>query len=397
MKKVLVYRNTLLSYSETFIRAQILSYRRWHGVLAGAERLPGSNLEGLTTLLLGKGKPSIGNRAFRRVRERIGFAPPSAVAQLNREAAQLAHVHFGTDAVRIWPVLRRLKIPVVVTLHGYDINTYKEWWEQGHGGRWRRTYPKKLLAIADNANVSFIAVSEAVRQRAIEYGIPAEKVFTKYIGIDVSRFSPGGRPILERKRQILYVGRMIEKKGGGILIEAFARVRQQVPAAELVMAGDGPLLEEFKHLARRLNVPVTFMGQVLNDEVKRQIDESRVFCLPSITARNGDAEGLPISVLEAQACGVPVVTSARGGATEGIEPGRTGVAFREKDVDALESALVRLLSDDTLVAHMTDAAQAHVRARFDLRQCTVALEELYDHVLPNQGSSSGVNRSRRAS
>lgn len=94
---------------------------------------------------------------------------------------------------------------------------------------------------------------------------------------------------------------------------------------------------------------------------------------------NGDAEGLPITVLEAQACGVPVVTSARGGATEGIEDGRTGFAFREKDIDALESALVRLLSDDPLVARMTVVAQAHVRARFDLRQCTVALEELYDH------------------
>lgn len=84
-------------------------------------------------------------------------------------------------------------------------------------------------------------------------------------------------------------------------------------------------------------------------------------------------------MLEAQACGVPVVTSARGGATEGIEDGRTGFAFREKDIDALESALVRLLSDDPLVARMTVVAQAHVRARFDLRQCTVALEELYDH------------------
>lgn len=378
MKKVIVYRNSLLPYSETFIRTQVLSYRRWHAVLAGAERLPGSNLEGLTTLLLGKGRPSISGRVFRRVRERIGYAAPSVVAQLDREAAQLAHVHFGTDAVRIWPVLRRLKIPVFVTLHGYDINTYKEWWEQGHGGRGRRTYPKKLLAMADNADVTFVAVSEAIRQRAIDFGIPGEKVFTKHIGVDVSRFTPGGLPILKRKRQVLYVGRMVEKKGGSILIEAFARVRQEVPTARLIMAGDGPLLGEFKRLARRLKVPVTFMGKTPTKEVKRQIDKSRVFCLPSIIARNGDAEGLPISVLEAQACGVPVATSARGGATEGIRHGRTGFAFQEGDVHALEAALLRLLSDDTLVAQMSEAAQAHVRARFDLRKCTAALEELYD-------------------
>ncbi len=144
-------------------RAQVLSYRRWHAVLAGAERLPGSNLEGLTTLRLSKGWPRIVDRGVRRIREQIGFVPPSVMAKLKREAAQIAHVNFGTDAVRIWPALRRLQIPVIVTLHGYDINIYKEWWEQGHGGRWRRTYPKKLLAMADHANVSFIAVSEAVR------------------------------------------------------------------------------------------------------------------------------------------------------------------------------------------------------------------------------------------
>lgn len=380
MKKVLVYRNSLLPYSETFIRSQILAYRRWHGVLTGSERLPDSNFEGLTTLLLGKGRPTFSGRVFRRVKERLGYAAPGIVAQLERESAQLAHVHFGTDAVRIWPVLRRLTIPVIVTLHGYDINTYKEWWEQGHGGRGRRTYPSKLLAMAAHADVSFVAVSEAIRQRAIDFGIPGEKIFTQYIGVDLSRFAPGGLPISKRKRQVLYVGRMVEKKGGSILIEAFARVRQQAPTARLVMAGDGPLLGELKRLARRLNVPVKFMGKTPVKEVKRQIDKSRVFCLPSIIASNGDAEGLPISVLEAQACGVPVVTSARGGATEGIRHGRTGFAFQEGDVPALESALLRLLSDDTLVAQMAEAAQAHVRARFDIRKCTAALEELYDRI-----------------
>lgn len=378
MKKVLVYRHTLLPYSESFIRAQVLSYRRWHGVLAGTECLPGSNLEGLTTLLLNGDRPSIGHRLFRRFSNQIGLAPYDVVAKLSREAAQIAHVHFGTDAVMIWPALRRLNIPVVVTLHGYDITTHKEWWQQGHGGWRRRGYPKKLLAMAGDPRVSFVAVSDAIRERASEYGIPTEKIFTKYIGIDVSRFTPGIRPILQRKQRVLYVGRMVEKKGGNILIEGFARARHQIPNAELVMVGDGPLLENFKHLAHRLNAPVTFEGAVPHDEVKRQLDEARVFCLPSITAENGDAEGLPIVVLEAQACGVPVVTSARGGATEGIEHGRTGFAFTEKDVSALASALVRLLRDDTLVAQMAAGAQAHVRARFDLHNCTAALEDLYD-------------------
>ena len=122
---------------------------------------------------------------------------------------------------------------------------------------------------------------------------------------------------------------MVEKKGANILIEAFARVRKQIENAELVMVGDGPLLAEFKQLAQQLRVPVTFTGTLSSDQVKQQIDEARVFCLPSVTATNGDAEGFGLVLLEAQACGVPVVTSARGGATEGIKDGVTGCAFPE--------------------------------------------------------------------
>jgi glycosyltransferase involved in cell wall biosynthesis len=172
-----------------------------------------------------------------------------------------------------------------------------------------------LLALAAQDRVHFIAVSEAIRRRAVEYGIPPERISVRYIGIDLSRFRFGGRPLCKRRRRILYVGRMVEKKGGALLLRAYARVRATISDAELVMIGDGPLLGSYAKLADELNVPVSFLGNLPSSEVKQQIDEARVFCLPSITASNGDAEGLAIVILEAQACGVPVVTSARGGAT----------------------------------------------------------------------------------
>ncbi len=379
MNKVLVCRAGLLPYSETFIREQLLAYSRWKPVLVGTHRVePGLPLDGLDVRLLHSATPTLASRLYKRLLRELHVAPPGGTRRLQAENAALVHVHFGTDAVDYWPLLERLNLPVVVTLHGFDINIHKHEWQRDRSSIANRCYPGRLLAMSRQRGVHFVAVSEAIRQRAIDYGIAPAAVTVRYIGIDRARFAFSGAPIANRPRRILYVGRLVEKKGGELLIRAFAQVRSQVPDAELVMAGDGPLGTRFRELAVQLGVAVQFLGSVSSAEVKRQIDSARVFCLPSVTAANGDAEGLPISILEAQACGVPVVTSARGGVTEGIIPGITGFAFAEGDVATLGGRLLQLLRDDALATSMSAAAIAFIAERFDIGSCTRALEDLYD-------------------
>lgn len=193
-----------------------------------------------------------------------------------------------------------------------------------------RLYPHRLLQLAVEPRVRFVAVSDALRQRAIEYGIPSEKIEVSYIGIDSTRFRPGQVPICQRDLQVLFVGRLVEKKGCRVLIEAMARVRQQLPQAKLTVIGDGVLRGELEVQAAKQGAPVTFLGARSTDDVKAEINKSRVLCLPSITASSGDAEGFGIVLLEAQASGVPVVTSALGGATEGILEGATGFPSQQE-------------------------------------------------------------------
>jgi glycosyltransferase involved in cell wall biosynthesis len=379
MNKVLVCRAGLLPYSETFIREQLLAYSRWKPILVGTHRVePGLPVDGLELRLLHSATPTLPSRLFKRALRELHVAPPGAVRKLRAENAALVHVHFGTDAVDYWPLVKQLNLPVMVTLHGFDINIHKEEWQRDRGSLASRRYPARLLAMSRQRGVHFVAVSEAIRRRAIEYGIAPDAITVRYIGIDRRRFAFSGVPLAARPRRILYVGRLVEKKGGELLIRAFARVRAQVPDAELVMAGDGPLENRFRAAAAQAAVAVQFLGSVASEEVKRQIDCARVFCLPSITAANGDAEGLPISILEAQACGVPVVTSARGGVTEGIIPGVTGFGFAEGDVVALGDRLLQLLRDDPLALSMSDAAPRFIAEKFDINQCTRALEDLYD-------------------
>jgi glycosyltransferase involved in cell wall biosynthesis len=377
-KRVIVFKSELLRDSEVFIREQVRSYARWKPVLAGFHPAGNLDLSGLELDFLGDKSPSRWNYRARMILRELNISPPGVLRRLKRWGPSLLHIHFGIELVSIWPTARSLGVPILTTLHGLDVNISDASW-----GKERfpdRLYPRRLAAIAADPRVYFIAVSDSIRESAIDRGIPASKVFRQYIGVDVSRFSPGGQPILKRNRRILYVGRMVEKKGGNILIEAFANVRKHVSDAELVMIGDGPLLEEFKQLAQRLQLPVIFYGSLRSDQVKEQMDEARVFCLPSITAKNGDAEGFGLVLLEAQACGLPVVTSARGGATEGIRHGATGFAFPESDIHALESALLRLLSDDNLAESMAKEARVFVESNFDIGRCTAALEDLYDQV-----------------
>jgi len=270
-----------------------------------------------------------------------------------------------------------LDLPVLVTLHGYDINTERQWWESGRGGFVLRQYPQGLLAMARDPRVHFIAVSHAIRERAIEVGIPPEKISVNYIGVDTRRFVPGGPPLAQRD-EVLFVGRLVEKKGCRYLIEAFGQVQDRFPDARLVIVGTGPQEPRLHALAQQLGVRVEFPGSLSPREVRERLLRARVFCLPSITARNGDAEGLGIVLLEAQAAGVPVITSARGGAEEGIVHGSTGFAHAEKDVGALRDGLAALLGNDELATRFGLDGRRHVVEHMDIRDCVARLETIYD-------------------
>jgi glycosyltransferase involved in cell wall biosynthesis len=147
------------------------------------------------------------------------------------------------------------------------------------------------------------------------------------------------------------------------------------------MIGDGPLLTKARQLAQELRAPVEFLGARNPTEVLENLHLARVFCLPSITATNGDAEGLPIVLLEAQACGVPVITSAQGSCEEAMLPGKSGDAFREGDVAQLEDRLEQWLMDDALARAASGAARQFMMDAFDMRHCTRQLESAYNSLL----------------
>lgn len=380
---VLVFRTQLLPKSEVFIKNQILSYHKWDYLLVGESYVKkGLSLDALNHSLLPFGSLCLFRPVVSLLR-RLGVLDSFDVSFIRNVMPDVFHIHFAVDAVRISSVLSRIQCPIFITLHGYDINIYKSWWENGNAGFFMRNYPKKLLSLAKHENVRFIAVSNAIKRQAVSYGIPESKIDVSYIGIDVNDFSPGIIPLSVRNK-ILFIGRLVEKKGCIHLLNAFKILlnKQLSTNAELEIIGDGPQRSFLEMHAKTIGVKVKFSGVCSQQEIKNILSETRVLCLPSIVADNGDAEGLGLVILEAQASGVPVITSARGGATEGIIHGVTGFAHEEGDERKLAEYLELIFDVDFPVDEMSDAARKFVVNNMCLNICTDKLEKLYDKTLP---------------
>jgi glycosyltransferase involved in cell wall biosynthesis len=379
-KSIVIYQDGLLSYSETFIKQQTLGLKHWLPTLVGHKYKKNSlDFSMIQSQLLIPTNASLFTRIRYTLNRWNNRADPAGLATIGALAPKLIHAHFGTSAVDIWPYAKALGIPMLVTLHGFDISIKREWWEEGNRSRRKKKYPTQLDQLAREDNVHFLAVSSAIRERAITFGIPAKKIIISYIGVDTNQFTTGPTPLLKRPNRIIYVGRLVEKKGSPYLLDAFVKVKEKIPDAELIIVGKGGLESELKERILQLGLQdVTFTGLQSNQQVKELINQSRIFCLPSITAKNGDAEGLPISILEAQASGVFVVTSSSGGLGDNIIHEKTCLYFEEKNVAQLADQLIELLNNPEKHIHMIENQKALIEERFQLSYCTAQLEQLYD-------------------
>ncbi|MEO8631504.1 MAG: methyltransferase domain-containing protein, partial [Betaproteobacteria bacterium] len=167
-KRVVVYRNDLLPLSETFVRQQLTALTHWQGLFVGKHRSsPSLDLAGLNTRIFTLRRLPLISRACCRLAQILALEPLLVKCWLARLRPHLVHVHFGMDAVAVWPAMRKLQVPMVVTLHGYDVNINTAWWEAGFGGRKNRFYHRDLVEMSHDSRVSFVAVSQMIRHRAI--------------------------------------------------------------------------------------------------------------------------------------------------------------------------------------------------------------------------------------
>ena len=368
MPKVLIFKETLLPPSETFILAQMHALMTFTSQLAGLERTrPSLKLDKEPLVLSGPSSVLAPIRA--KLYRRTGIAPYFH-RKANRLRPDLLHAHFASGGRSALPLARSLGVPLVVTLHGSDVTTSHP-----------RRHAYKLLG--EQASL-FLCVSRFIRNRAIEAGFPEEKLLVHYTGVDRTHFSP--EPTTNKSERVLFVGRLVEKKGCEYLLRAMEIVQRTRKSSELTIIGDGPLRPALESLAGTLDLRCRFMGAQPITVIREALREARVFCLPSVTAVNGDSEGLPTVIAEAQAMGIPVVSTFHAGIPEIVIHEVNGLLAPERDYRALSFALCRVLEDGQLWERFRLAALRQIDRHFNLETQTAKLEQIYSGLLQTKAS-----------
>jgi glycosyltransferase involved in cell wall biosynthesis len=260
---------------------------------------------------------------------------PLLTALRRREGIDLVNSHWlYPDSVAVHLALRGSSIPHVPTGLGCDVNEFID--DPMRGGQIR-----DMLA----ASPAVTVVAESLRWHLVARGIPADRVTTIPNGVDTSRFRLQVREDAQRRlglehdrERVLYVGRFAEEKAVATLVEAMAAVVRTRRRTELVLVGEGPLRRSLVDQARTLGIAehVRFVGQQDHRRVADWMAAADCFCLPS--AR----EGCPNVVLEALACGLPVVASEVGGIPEMVTS-ESGILVPPGSPPALGAAITKAL------------------------------------------------------
>ena len=292
---------------------------------------------------------------------------------LGRANAKLLHIFFGHIAVHLLPFIRHWPRPTVVSFHGADVLV------DMHKPTYRRATQEMFVAVK-----RVLVRSESLQRAVIDLGCDEGKIDIVRTGIPLGEFPRREREFPENGAwHFLQAGRLIDKKGLPISLSAFAKFAERYPESRFTIAGEGPLFADLQALTRELKIDnrVTFAGFVSQEKLRELFYASHIFLHPSQTGGDGNQEGVPNSMLEAMATGLPVFATTHGGIPEAIDNRVSGILVAERDADALARVLLDAVEDRQLLAELGRNGAAAVREKFDQAEQTRRLERIYLELL----------------
>jgi colanic acid/amylovoran biosynthesis glycosyltransferase len=353
------------------------------------ERLPGAFLQRVAAL------PSVwrGTAAHWRALDVARFGGMAASLRLtwgvhlcdDDPDFDVVQCHFG--ALGLKAVLLRqvgaLRGRIVTAFHGEDITNYPR--------RFRGSHFAPLFAHGDR----FLPISARWNAQLEAMGCPREKIHVHRMGIDLRNFPERAARPSSSVTRMLSVSRLVEKKGIGDAIRAVAA--SSAPC-EYVVAGDGPLRAELETLARDAGVAsrVRFVGAQTREQVATLLQSADLFVAPSVTGADGDIEGIPVSIMEAMAAELPVISTHHSGIPELVTDGVEGMLVPERDVAALTACIDTLAADHHRRARMGAAGRARVAVEFEMGALTSQLEAHYRSLVSAHAHAHGSATQRGA-
>jgi len=288
---------------------------------------------------------------------------------LDDAQAQLLHIYFGHIAVHLLPLIRAWAKPAVVSFHGADVMVDLE----------KPAFRAATKEMLDAVRLVLVR-SQSLANVLTDFGCPPEKIRVQRTGIPI-----GEIPFREREWpsdgawKFLQTCRLIEKKGLRTSLLAFAAFAAKYPKSTFTIAGEGPLANELIAQTRELGVreKIFFAGFVSQAQLRELSYRSHVFLHPSERGVDGNQEGVPNSMLEAMASGLPVFATQHGGIPEAIENGRSGVLVPESDADALARALFDAVAHPQTLSDLARNGADAVAKKFEQQTQIRKLEDYY--------------------
>jgi colanic acid/amylovoran biosynthesis glycosyltransferase len=288
----------------------------------------------------------------------------------NGEDFDVLHAHFGTVANSFLFAQQHMSAPLVVSFYGYDAS------------RIPRSNPSVYEELFNEA-AAITYLSENMRDDLVEVGCPPNKARKIPLCIDTAKFRYRERkPAPREPIRLLTVARLVEKKGIKYGIKAVAeldldrRIRYSI-------AGDGKKRSELERLINEIDAGdrVDLLGWQSHEQISELMDESHLFLLPSVTARDGDKEGTPTVLLEAQAAGLPVVSTVHAGIPEIVVDGDSGILVPERNVQSLVDALDRLIREPDRWPEMGRKGRNYIQQKHSIDAVAEELLDVYQSIV----------------
>ncbi len=267
--------------------------------------------------------------------------------------------HFGNNGLRVARVLKRKKpgAPLVTIFHGRDV------------GRPMRDNSLWQYNVLFEQGALQLTVNDYFRNALLGAGAASAKVVVHHMGVRTNEIEYSWRSWDQGSMNFISVCRLTEKKGIEFALRALGELSNLNPHLDwsYTIIGGGELLDDLKQLAKDLDIAdrVIFLGPRPHSEVKQRLREAHVFVLPSVTAHDGDVEGIPVSLMEAMAAGLTVVSTYHSGIPELIEDRKTGFLVPEKDPKSLAAKLAWIAANATECERIALAARRKIEADFN--------------------------------
>ena len=306
----------------------------------------------------------------REINKHVGPCHPwDLVERLQEDKPDLVHVYYGHKAVGYLPMLRDWGGPWIVSFHGVDVAKHLE----------EGDYLKKLREVFAEARL-VLARSESLLNRLQELGCPPEKLRLNRTPIPMDHLPAFAREVPpDGHWRLIQACRLIAKKGIITTLEAMDRVGAIFPGARYILCGSGPMMEEIQAYVKEhaLERHAEIRGWMSQEALRAELYQAHVFLHASEQTQENDQEGIPNSMLEAMATGLPVVATLHGGIPEAVTSGYDGLLVPERNAHELSTAITKLLQDHALFAELGHNAATSVRANFGAEQQIAALEDHY--------------------